>query len=65
MIVAMAGFVLAAWYGWRVLLREWETKPERGWRFSWKEAIAYAGLNASGLLLVQLHRLLIPRLSSR
>ena len=61
-IVAMAGFVLAAWYGWRVLLREWETKPERGWRFSWKEAIAYAGLNASGLLLVQLDRLLIPRL---
>ena len=62
MIVAMAGFVLAAWYGWWVLLREREAKPERGWRFSWKEAIAYAGLNASGLLLVQLDRLLIPRL---
>lgn len=61
-IVAMAGFVLAAWYGWWVLLREREAKPERGWRFSWKEAIAYAGLNASGLLLVQLDRLLIPRL---
>ena len=62
MIVATAGFVLAAWYGWRVLLRERQTKPERGWKFSWKEAIAYAGLNASGLLLVQLDRLMIPGL---
>ena len=60
--VAMAGFVLAAWYGWRVLFREREAKPERGWKFSWKEALAYAGLNASGLLMVQLDRLLIPRL---
>jgi O-antigen/teichoic acid export membrane protein len=61
-LVATAGFVLAAWSGWRVLLRERKAKPEREWRFSWKEAIAYAGLNASGLLLVQLDRLLIPRL---
>jgi O-antigen/teichoic acid export membrane protein len=61
-LVVMAGFVLAAWYGWWVLLREREAKPERGSRFSWKEALAYLGLNASGLLLVQLDRLLIPRL---
>jgi O-antigen/teichoic acid export membrane protein len=54
--------VAAAWYGWWLLLRERAAKAERNSRFSWKEALAYAGLNASGLLLVQLDRLLIPRL---
>jgi O-antigen/teichoic acid export membrane protein len=59
-LIATAGFVLGAWLGWWLLLRERGAKPERGYRFSWGEAFAYAGLNASGLLLVQLERLLIP-----
>jgi O-antigen/teichoic acid export membrane protein len=62
LLIAAAGFVLAAWWGWRLLLRERESKPERGSLFSWREALAYAGLNASGLLLVQLDRLVIPHL---
>jgi O-antigen/teichoic acid export membrane protein len=62
LLIAAAGFVLAAWWGWRLLLREREAKPERGSLFSWREALAYAGLNASGLLLVQLDRLVIPHL---
>ena len=59
-LIAMTGFVLAAWCGWWLLLRERKAKPERGSRFSWREALAFAGLNASGLLLVQLDRFLIP-----
>jgi O-antigen/teichoic acid export membrane protein len=62
LLIAAAGFVLAAWWGWRLLLREREAKSERGSQFSWREALAYAGLNASGLLLVQLDRLVIPHL---
>jgi O-antigen/teichoic acid export membrane protein len=62
LLIAAAGFVLAAWWGWRLLLREREAKPERASLFSWREALAYAGLNASGLLLVQLDRLVIPHL---
>ena len=62
LFIAAAGFVLAAWWGWRLLLRERGAKPERGSLFSWREALAYAGLNASGLLLVQLDRLVIPHL---
>jgi len=59
-LIATTGFVLAAWCGWWLLLRERKAKPERGSRFSWREALAFAGLNASGLLLVQLDRFLIP-----
>ena len=61
-LIATGGFVVAAWSGWWLLLRERSTKPERGSLFSWREALAFAGLNASGLLLVQLDRLLIPHL---
>lgn len=58
--VSTAGFVLAAWYGWAILLRERHAKPERTCRIAWGECTAFAGVNASGLLLVQLDRLLIP-----
>ena len=43
--VAMAGFVLAAL--WRVLLGSKKAKPDAEvGEYSWKEALAYAGLNA-------------------
>jgi O-antigen/teichoic acid export membrane protein len=58
--VSTAGFVLAAWYGWWILLHERHAKPERTSEIHWGEAVAFAGVNASGLLLVQLDRLLIP-----
>jgi O-antigen/teichoic acid export membrane protein len=58
--VSTAGFVLAAWFGWTILLRERHAKPERTCKIAWGEAVAFAGVNASGLLLVQLDRLIIP-----
>jgi O-antigen/teichoic acid export membrane protein len=59
-VVSTAGFVAAACYGWWILLRERHAKPERTSDIHWGEALAFAGVNASGLLLVQLDRLLIP-----
>jgi hypothetical protein len=60
-LISTLGFVAAAVIGWTVLLRE------RGRRrspaeapFSWGEALAFAGVNASGLLLIQLERLILP-----
>jgi O-antigen/teichoic acid export membrane protein len=58
--VSTAGFVVAAWFGWAILLRERHAKPERACEIAWGEAFAFAGVNASGLLLVQMDRLIIP-----
>jgi O-antigen/teichoic acid export membrane protein len=60
LLVSALGFVLAAAYGWWVLFRERAAKPARESSFSWSEALSLAGINASGLLLVQLDRLIIP-----
>jgi hypothetical protein len=59
-LASTAGFVAAAAYGWVVLLRERGGRPTGQVGFSWGEAIAFAGLNASGLLLIQLERLVLP-----
>lgn len=58
--ISALGFVLAGVIGWWVLYRERMAKPHRETGFSWSEALAFAGLNAAGLLLVQLDRLIIP-----
>jgi hypothetical protein len=60
LVIAAAGFLLAALFGWTVLFRERAMKPARDARFPWTEAFSYAGLNAAGLVLVQLDRLIIP-----
>jgi O-antigen/teichoic acid export membrane protein len=54
------GFVLAAAIGWRILLRERLGKASAERAFSWGEAMSFAGLNAAGLVLLQLDRLIIP-----
>lgn len=54
------GFLLAALSGWWVLFRERGTKPSTESSFPWGEALSFAGLNAAGLVLVQLERLVIP-----
>lgn len=59
-LVSTAGFIVAAGWGWSVLLEERRHKPPAGTTFGWGEALAFAGLSASGLLLIQLERLLIP-----
>lgn len=57
--ILAVGFVVAAVIGWRILMREAE-EPADGW-FSWSQALSFAGLNAAGLVLLQLDRLLIPQ----
>jgi O-antigen/teichoic acid export membrane protein len=57
-----AGFVITAALGWWILFRERHAKPHRSIDFAWSEAVAFAGLAAAGLLLIQLERLLIPYL---
>lgn len=58
--ISALGFVLAGVIGWWVLLRERAAKPYREARFPWGEALSFAGMNAAGLVLLQLDRLIIP-----
>jgi O-antigen/teichoic acid export membrane protein len=58
--ICALGFVVAAVYGWLALFRERPTKPHGETSFPWSEALSFAGLNAAGLVLVQLDRLVIP-----
>jgi O-antigen/teichoic acid export membrane protein len=60
LIISATGFLLAAIYGWVVLFRERRSHPPRDTWFPWSEAISFAGLNAAGLVLIQLDRLIIP-----
>jgi O-antigen/teichoic acid export membrane protein len=64
LLVATVGFVLAALYGWGMLFRERAIKPAGERWFPWTEALSFAGLNAAGLLLIQLERLIIPHVLS-
>ena len=64
LVISALGFVLAGIIGWWILFRERASKPYRDNRFPWSEALSIFGLNAAGLLLVQLDRLIIPHLLS-
>lgn len=59
--ILAAGFVVAALIGWRILLQERGGKNATDKWFSWGEALSFAGLNAAGLVLLQLDRLIIPQ----
>jgi len=61
-LISTIGFIAAAWWSWAVLLAERHGKPHRESDIKWGEAFALAGLAASGLLLVQLERLVLPHL---
>ncbi|HYC31717.1 MAG TPA: hypothetical protein VEB59_05470, partial [Gemmatimonadales bacterium] len=54
------GTVVCAVWGWRVLLRERHAKPHRSAEISWPEAFAFVGMQISGLILIQLERLILP-----
>jgi O-antigen/teichoic acid export membrane protein len=58
--ICALGFVLAALWGWWVMLHERATKLPGEGSFPWSEALSFAGMNAAGLVLVQLDRLIIP-----
>lgn len=60
LVISALGFLLAAGYGWLVLFRERKSHPPRESWFPWSEAFSFAGLNAAGLVLIQLDRLIIP-----
>jgi O-antigen/teichoic acid export membrane protein len=59
LIMTLGWFPPAIW-GWRTLFRERHAKPDRAVEFSWKEALSLAGVQATGLLLIQLERLVLP-----
>jgi O-antigen/teichoic acid export membrane protein len=61
--ILAAGFVVAALVGWWVLL-DHSRRSISSQQFSWTEALSFAGLNAAGLVLLQLDRLVIPHLLS-
>ncbi len=60
LVISALGFVLSGIVGWWILFQERASKPHQGTWFPWGEALSFAGLNAAGLLLVQLDRLVIP-----
>jgi hypothetical protein len=60
LLIGTVGYVAAAAFGWSKLFGERETKAYRGSPFSWPEAFSFAGVNAAGLVLIQLERLVIP-----
>jgi O-antigen/teichoic acid export membrane protein len=60
LVISALGFVLSGFIGWWLLFRERAAKPHRETWFPWSEALSFAGLNAAGLVLVQLDRLIIP-----
>jgi O-antigen/teichoic acid export membrane protein len=64
LFVFALGFVVAAVWGWSLLFRERAAKPSRESWFPWGEALSFAGLNAAGLVLIQLDRLIIPHVLS-
>jgi O-antigen/teichoic acid export membrane protein len=53
------GFAAAAGYGWWLVLRGGDA-PRRGAMVPWREAFTLASTNASGSLMTQLDRLIIP-----
>ena len=55
------GFVVAGIYGWWLLLRERPNGAE-GVGVPWREAVSLASTNASGTIMTQLDRLIIPYL---
>lgn len=60
LVIGTGGYIAAAVWGWVRLFGERKAEAERGFHFSWPEALSFAGVNAAGLLLIQLERLVIP-----
>ena len=60
LLVMTLGWFPGAIWGWSILFRERHAKPHRSIEFPWGEAVSYAGVQATGLLLIQLERLILP-----
>jgi O-antigen/teichoic acid export membrane protein len=59
LIMTLGWFPPALW-GWGVLFRERGAEPEPSGEFPWREGLSLAGVQATGLILVQLERLVLP-----
>jgi O-antigen/teichoic acid export membrane protein len=60
LLIMTVGWFPPAIWGWSILFRERHAKPDRSVEFPWKEALSFAGMQATGLLLIQLERLVLP-----
>ena len=60
LFISALGYATAAIVGWSIVRRDHAYGRNAPGSFPWGEALALAGLDASGLLLVQLDRLVIP-----
>jgi len=60
LLIVSAGFTAAAACGWVRIFREQESERRHSGRLPWGEGLAFLGLAASGLILVQMDRLMIP-----
>jgi O-antigen/teichoic acid export membrane protein len=60
----VGGYVCTAIVGWRALFRSEPAIEEDATRFGWIEPLSYAGVNAAGLVLLMLERLMVPKLLS-
>jgi O-antigen/teichoic acid export membrane protein len=60
LLIMTLGWFPVAILGWTILFRERHAKPHRSVEFPWNEAVSFAGMNATGLLLIQLDRLVLP-----
>jgi O-antigen/teichoic acid export membrane protein len=58
------GFVFTAGWGWTSLFRRRRSEVRAFEPFSWREALAYAGVHLAGVVMTQLDRLVIPKLLS-
>ena len=60
LLIMAVGWLPAAIWGWSRLFRERHEKPAGTAEVPWGEALSIAGVQATGLLMVQLERLLLP-----
>ena len=60
LLICTLGFIIAAAIGWWILFEERAAKRYPEVWFRWSEALSFAGVNAAGLVLIQLDRLIIP-----
>jgi O-antigen/teichoic acid export membrane protein len=59
LIMTLGWFPPAIW-GWRTLFRERHAQPGAAVEFPWQEGLSLAGVQATGLILIQLERLVLP-----
>jgi O-antigen/teichoic acid export membrane protein len=59
LLMTAGWFPLAVW-GWGTLFRERHAKPAGAAEIPWGEALSFAGMQATGLIMIQLERLVLP-----